>query len=120
MLGRMRRLLTTPAVRALTALLLAGLVGGCSDDGCSGVNYHPDLSQAGEPTPIDALDTWLAGDTQLPVAPTEGWTQEAVEPDDVATTISNDDGDGWRVIVARTESGGWAVEQATAEADKCE
>jgi hypothetical protein len=96
---------------------------GCSRDGssCAGSTYHPDLAQAGAKSPIQALEAWLGTDTSLPDPPDEGWVvQDSGAKDPARVMIENDDGDGWWVAAARTEAGGWVVEQATASASGCD
>ncbi len=105
----------------LTSVLAVPLVAGCSEDGCEGQAYHPDLDQEGAESPIEALEMWLGGHEGLPVPPVENWiVVDSGEAAPTAVVIKNDDGDGWWVSAARTSSGGWVVSEATDDATGCE
>ncbi|HEU5037008.1 MAG TPA: hypothetical protein VFT70_08380 [Nocardioides sp.] len=110
-------------MRTLPALLLvlAALTGCSDDDGCAGRSYDPDLGQAGAETPIAALEDWLdthEGITTEP--PDDGWTvEDSGEEDPARVVITNEDGHGWWVATVRTGSGGYVVDEATADAASC-
>jgi len=105
----------------LTAALAVPLVAGCSEDGCEGRAYHPDLDQKGAESPIQALETWLGSHEGLPEPPVENWIViDSGEATPIAVVIENDEGDGWWVSAARTSSGGWVVSEATDDATACE
>lgn len=104
----------------LSAVLAGSLLTGCTDDqGCTGSSYYADLEQAGQQSPIDALDTWLGTDSDLPDPPDDGWIVLDDETRSDTVVITNADGDGWWVAVKETSPGGWIVDEATADASGC-
>ena len=111
-------------VSPVLAMVLASvLLAGCSgSDSCTGQAYHPDLGTSGAETPIRALEAWLGthgGITREP--PDDGWAvQDTGEKDPQTVVITNEDGDGWWVSVARTDDGTYVVAQATDDASHCE
>ena len=112
---------TRLAAGFLSCVLLVALPTGCSDDGCAGQAYHPDLGEDGAETPIQALETWLGTHEGLPEPPVEDWVitdEGAPAATEVVTT--NDAGDGWYVTAARTDQGGWVVSSATDDAASCD
>ena len=118
-------LLRTPApALALVATLLATLLSACSGDSddCAGQAYHPDLSEPGDETALDALNTWLDGSTGFEELPADdGWIfQDTGQADPDVVEIRNDEGDGWWVHVVRTDEGGYVVDQATDDWASCE
>jgi hypothetical protein len=103
-------------------VLALTLFTGCSgDDGCEGEAYHPDLGTDGSKTPIASLEVWLGTHEGLPDPPVENWiVVDSGEANAIEVVIKNDDGDGWWVTSARTDSGGWIVSSATDNAAACE
>ncbi len=117
------RVLLRTAAPALA--LVATLLTGCSgDDGgdCAGQAYHPDLTEAGEESPMQALSTWLSGATGFEELPADdGWIfSDAGEADPDVVEVRHEEGDGWWVQVVRTDGGGYVVEQATDDWAACE
>ncbi|GAA4364794.1 hypothetical protein GCM10023146_05820 [Nocardioides caricicola] len=111
---------TRLAAGLLSCVLLVALPTGCSDDGCSGRAYHPDLGADGSETPIQALDVWLSTHEGLSEPPVEDWVvQDSGDPAATEVEITNESGDGWYVTVARTDQGGWVVSAATDDAEGC-
>lgn len=110
----------------IAALLLGGalvltLPTGCSEEGCEGRAFHPDLDQEGAGTPIQALEQWLSSGDVLPDPPVDDWVVVQTDEDDPAEVVmKNDAGEGWWVLAARTTDGGWVVSQATDDAAGCE
>ena len=111
---------TRLAAGLLSCVLLVALPTGCSDDGCDGQAYHPDLSEDGADTPIQALETWLGTHDGLPEPPVEDWViKDDGDPAATEVQITNGDGAGWYVTAARTDQGGWIVSSATDDANGC-
>lgn len=107
-------------IASVALVLLVGLLAsGCSDDdSCRGRAYQPDLSVAGEPTPIRALEVWLGSHEGFDQPPDDGWVvQDEGDPERVV--ITNDADDGWWVATVRTEDGGYVVGEATDDAARC-
>ena len=117
--GRVLLRTTAPAL-----VLLAALLTGCSGDGddCAGQAYRPDLAQQGDEHPVDALNTWLSGATGFDELPDDDtWVMDdpgAAEAPEVV--FRSDVGAGWWVHLARTDDGGYVVDQATDEWTSCE
>jgi hypothetical protein len=111
---------TRLAAGLLSCVLLVALPTGCSDDGCDGQAYHPDLGEDGADTPIQALETWLGTHDGLSEPPVEDWViKDDGDPAATEVQITNEDGAGWYVTAARTDQGGWIVSSATDDAKSC-